>query len=85
MLALQVTLTTSPGLLMISAGAGDTRRLGPAVACKTRYKTEGPLSPHSRNIQQNTHSLFSCLSFCSGMEQHSESSGVAQIKETLNT
>ena len=41
MLALQVTLTTSPGLLMISAGAGDTLKLGPAVACKTRYKTEG--------------------------------------------
>ena len=43
MLALQLTLTTSPSLLMISAGAGDTLKLGPAVACKTQYKTVRPV------------------------------------------
>ena len=67
MLALQVTLTTSPGLLMISAGAGDTLKLGPALACKTKYKTEGSVMFSHLNIlgifnNNNRHSLFSYLS-----------------------
>ena len=66
MLALQVTLTTSPGLLMISAGAGDTLKLGPALACKTEYKTDGSVISHLNILRifnnNNRHSLFSYLS-----------------------
>ena len=58
MLALQVTLTTSPGLLMISAGAGDTLKLGPALAWKTtvRFSQLNILGIFSNN---NRHSLVS--------------------------
>ena len=80
MLALQVTLTTSPGLLKISAGAGDTLKLGPALACKT-----SPLSQHSRNIQQQqntrTDILYSRIYHCSdGLEQQQNSQWTSTIE-----